>query len=330
MRIFVRVLTLFWRYWPRALAIYFFLLTGAALALLIPRLTGRAIDLALGSSETQALVLTALTVAGAGVVRGLLSYAQSYLSEYLSQRVAYDLRNRLYNRLQGLSYAFHDRSQTGQLMSRATADVEGMRAFVGFAMIRGVYFAIMMVAIVILLFALDWKLALISLSVIPFISYQTIRINRRLRELWASIQQGLGVLGTIIQENLAGTRVVRAFAREKYESQKFRRRAEAIYNQEIEANNLLASNSPVMSFSLTLAMAGILWYGGRQVVAGIFTQGELVQFLLYLVMLSAPVSMLGWLSTLFSRAMASGNRVFEILDQVSPSRRNPAQLKSQE
>jgi len=327
MRIFVRVLALFWKYWPRALAAYFFLLAGAALALLIPRLTGRAVDLALGSGETRALVLMALGVAGAGVARGLLGYAQSYLSEYLSQRVAYDLRNRLYNRLQGLSYAFHDRSQTGQLMSRATADVEGVRAFVGFAMLRGVYFVIMLVAIVILLFALDWKLALISLSVIPFISYRTVIINSKLRQLWASIQQGLGVLGTIIQENLVGTRVVRAFAREKHESQKFRKQAETIYNQEIEANNLLASNSPVMSFSLMLAMAGILWYGGRQVVAGAFTQGELVQFLLYLVMLSAPVSMLGWLTILFSRAMASGNRVFEILDQVSPVKEKPGAIE---
>ena len=314
----MRVVALFWKYWPRALAAYFCLLASAALALLIPRLTGQAVDLALGSGKTHMLLLTAIAVAGAGVARGAVGYAQSYLSEYLSQRVAYDLRNRLYDRLQGLSYAFHDRSQTGQLMSRATADVEGVRAFVGFAMLRGVYFLILMVAIVVLLFSLDWRLALISLSVIPFISYRTIAINRRLRNLWTNIQQGLGVLGTIVQENLVGTRVVRAFAREEHESQKYRKQAEIIYNQEIEANNLLASNSPVMSFALMLAMAGILWYGGRQVAVGVFTQGELVQFLLYLVMLSAPVSMLGWLTILFSRALASGNRVFEILDQVSP------------
>ncbi len=129
-----------------------------------------------------------------------------------------------------------------------------------------------------------------------------------------------------MQENLAGARVVRAFAREEFESQKFRRQAEIIYNQEIEANNLLASNSPVMSFALLLAMAAILWYGGRQVVAGALTQGELAQFLLYLVMLSMPVRMLGWLTILFSRAMASGRRIFEILDQVSPVREKPGAI----
>ncbi len=118
---------LFWRYWPRAVVAYFCLFAGAGLALLIPRLTGQAIDLALGASQTSALVFITLAIAGAGLLRSVLSYWQSYLAEFLSQRVAYDLRNMLYNRLQRLSYAFHDRSQTGQLMSQATADVDGGR-----------------------------------------------------------------------------------------------------------------------------------------------------------------------------------------------------------
>ncbi len=291
--------------------------------MLIPRLTGQAIDLALSSSQQHALVLTAFGVAGVGLLRSVVSYWQSYLSEFLSQKVAYDLRNRLYDCLQRLSYAFHDRSQTGQLMSRATADVEGVRMFVGFALLRGVYFLILMIAITVVLISLDWKLALVSLSVLPFISFRTVVINQRLRVLWMKIQQGLGVLGTVVQENLAGARVVRAFAREEFESQKFRRQAGILYDQEIEANNLLAANSPAMSFALLLSMAAILWYGGRQVVAGVLTHGELAQFLLYLVMLGMPVRMLGWLTILFSRAMASGQRIFEILDQVSPVREKP-------
>ncbi|MBI3040354.1 MAG: ABC transporter ATP-binding protein [Chloroflexi bacterium] len=144
------------------------------------------------------------------------------------------------------------------------------------------------------------------------------------------IQQGLGVLGTVVQENLTGVRVVRAFAREDFESQKFRRQAEVIYNQEIEANNLLAANSPLMSFALSLAMAGILWYGGSLVVAGALTHGELAQFLLYLVLLSMPIRMLGWLTILFSRAMASGQRIFEILDQVSPVKEKPDAINVEE
>ena len=242
MHIFWRTAALFWRYWPRAVLAYFCLLAGAGLTLVIPRFAGQAIDLALSSGRSHRLVMLALAVAGAGIMRGVLSYGQSYLSEFLSQRVAYDLRNRLYNHLQRLSYAFHDRSQTGQLMSRATTDVDAVRMFVGFALIRGAYYVILMIAIAALLFSLDWKLALISLSVLPFISHRTIVINRQLRQLWMKIHQGLGVLETILQENLAGLRVVRAFAREEYENHKFSRQAEVIYGLEIEANNLIATN----------------------------------------------------------------------------------------
>ncbi len=256
MRILGRTAALFLRYWPRVVIAYFCLFAGAALALAIPRLTGQAIDLAFNAGQPEKLTLLALGIAGAGLLRSVFSYWQSYLSEFLSQKVAYELRNRFYNRLQSLSYAFHDRSQTGQLMSRATSDIEGIRMFVGFVLLRGVYFIILMVAIAVLLFILDWRLAVISLSVLPFIFYRTIVTNRKLRIVWMKIQQSLGVLETIVQENLAGARIVRAFTREEYENKKFRRQAEVIYNLEIEANNLLASNSPLMSFALLLAMAG--------------------------------------------------------------------------
>ncbi len=323
MSIFLRVTRLFFKYWPQAIVAYFSLFAGAALAIAIPRLTGQAIDQAVGSATRSALVVTALAIAAAGLLRSILSYWQSYLSESLSQHVAYDLRNAMYSRLQGLSYAFHDRSQTGQLMSRATADVEGIRMFVGFALLRGVYFVVLMVAISVLLFTINWQLALITLSVLPFISYRTISINRKLRVLWMKIQQGVGALGTVVQENLVGARVVRAFSRQDFENKKYMKQAESLYNMEIEANNLLAKNSPVMSFALLLAMAAILWFGGRLVITHALTQGELAQFLLYAVMLSGPIRMLGWLTTLFSRATSSGQRVFEILDEVSPVRERP-------
>ncbi|HEX7474680.1 MAG TPA: ABC transporter ATP-binding protein, partial [Dehalococcoidales bacterium] len=319
----MRTVALFLKYWRRALLTYLFLFLGAGLALVIPRLTGNAIDLALSAGQTSLLVLTALEIGGAGILRSFFSYFQSYLSEYLSQKVAFDLRNKMYDHLQRLSYSFHDQSQTGQLMSRATVDIEAVRMFVGFALLRGVYFLVLLIAIVVLLMLLDWKLALISLSVIPFISYRSVAINNKLRTLWGKVQQGLGNLGTILQENLSGARIVRAFAREEYESQKFKRQAETLYNQEIEINNLFAANSPVMIFALALSMAAILWYGGRQVINGSLTQGELAQFLLYLVMLSLPIRMLGWLIMLFSRANASGKRIYEVIDKQSAVEDSP-------
>lgn len=323
MRIFFRTASLFWHYWPRALLTYFCLLTGAGLTLLIPRLTGDAIDAALSSHNAQTLILLAAGIATAGIFSSILDYWETYLSEYLSQKVAFDLRSQFYNRLQKLSYAFHDRSQTGQLMSRATVDIDSVRMFVSFAMLRGLFFIIQMVAIAVILFTLDWRLALISLGIIPIVAYRTTVVNAQLRHLWAKIQQALGVLETIVQENLSGIRVVRAFAREDYENKKFRKQAEEIYDMEIQTNNLLAINSPLMSLAVMLAMGGILGYGGRQVINGTLTTGELAQFLFYLVMFALPVRMMGWLIILFSRAIASGRRVFEVIDQVSPVTEKP-------
>ncbi len=317
MHIFSRITALFLKHrWLAALA-YLCLFAGAALSLAIPNLTGRAIDLALGSSQVSLLVFTAIAIGVAGLLRGILNYGQTYLAEALSQHVAYDLRNMLYDRIQKLSYAFHDRSQTGQLMSRATSDVEGVRTFVGFALLRGVYLLVLLVAIAVLLFLLNWKLALISLAVVPFVSIQAVFISQRLRGIYAKIQQGLGVMGTYIQESLVGAKVVRAFAREDFEIERYSRQAEENYRNELKTTRLIAINSPIMNFALLLSLAGILWYGGRLVINGALTPGQMAEFLLYVVMLSMPVRTLGWLTTLYSRAMASGHRVFEVLDEVS-------------
>jgi ATP-binding cassette subfamily B multidrug efflux pump len=323
MRIFRRITALFLKYKGLAALSYLSLFAGAALSMAIPRLTGRAIDLALGSSAVHLVVLTAAGIGAAGILRGILNYSQTYLGEALSQRVAYDLRKMFYDRLQKLSYAFHDRSQTGQLMSRATSDVEGVRMFVGFALLRGIYFAVLLVAIAAVLLTLNWKLALISLCIVPLVSFQTSYISLKLRDIYAKIQQGLGVLGTYIQESLVGAKVVRAFAREDFEIERYSRQAEENYRLEMKTNNIHAYNSPAMSFALLLSMAGILWYGGRLVVTGVITQGQMAEFLLYVIMLNMPVRMLGWLTMLYSRAMASGRRVFEVLDEASAVTERP-------
>jgi len=323
MQILLRIIKLFWKYWRQALLAYFCLFMSVGLALVIPRLTGDAVDLALSGGQQRALIFTAIGVVAVGLLKGIFTYGQNYLSQFLSQRVAYDLRNRIYDHLQRLSYAFHDRSHTGQLMSRATVDVQGVRRFVGFALLRGVYLLFLLVAITIILLTINWQLALLSLIVLPFISYRATVIHLRLRRLWMKIQQGIGVLGSIVQENLIGARVVRAFSRENFESQKFHNQAETIYNQELEVNRQAAFNRPLMDFVLLLAMGSILWYGGRQVMGGGLTHGELTQFLLYFTMLTMPVRMVARIVMLWSRAASSGQRIFDILDNVSPVQEKP-------
>jgi ATP-binding cassette subfamily B protein len=323
MRIFLRIAALFWKQRRRAVLTYLFLFAGAALSMFIPDLTGRAIDLALGSGQQGMLVMTAAGIAAAGILRGVLNYGQTYLSEALSQHVSYDLRNMLYNHLQKLSYAFHDRSQTGQLMSRATSDVEGVRMFVGFALIRGVYFIILGLAIIVVLMVINWKLALMSIVAVPFVSYLAVDIGKKVRVFTMKIQQGLGVLGTYIQESIVGAKVVRAFAREDYETEKFMRQAKENYDWDMKIVKLVSVNSPVMSFALFLAMALILWYGGRLVINGAMTPGVMTEFLLYVTMLFVPIRMLQWLAQLYSRALSSGQRVFEVLDAETEVEEKP-------
>ena len=189
--------------------------------------------------------------------------------------------------------------------------------------LRGAYFMVLLVAIAAVILVINWKLALITLCVIPFVSFRAMSIGRTLRTVSMKIQQGLGAMGTMVQESIVGAKVVRAFANEDFETEKYARQAEENFNLEIRVSKLLAANSPLMAFALMLAMAGLLWYGGRQVITGAMTEGQLAEFLLYAVMLNMPVRMLGWLTQLYSRAMSSGQRVFEVLDATSEVNEKP-------
>ncbi len=293
---------------------FFCVLAGTLLSLAVPRFIGQAVDLVLRKGETHVLFVLAGAVVVVSVLRGLFNYGQTYLSEWVSQRVAYDLRNSLYDHIQRLSFSFHDQSQTGQLMSRATADVEGIRMFLAFGFLRGSSLVVLILGIGGLLLALDWRLALLSYVVIVPIAYLAVRSSRRLRFLWWNVQEGLGRLGIVLQENLAGMRVVKSFAGQDAESAKFSARSREVYDTSMEANWLYAVYSPLMAALVMLAIATLIWSGGQAVVAGRLTPGGLTQFVLYLLLLPMPVRMLGWMVSLASRASSSGQRVFEVLD----------------
>jgi ATP-binding cassette subfamily B protein len=257
-------------------------------------------------------------VIGASALRGISAYGNSYLSELVSQKTAYDIRNALYDRLQRLSFAYHDKTQTGQLMSRATADVEAIRRFFGRGLLGLIQMIVLFAGTATILVSMSWKLALFSLAFLPPIAVRTVIVSRRLRPIWLKIQQLLGVLGTVLEENLTGVRVVKAFSRQKEESQKFASQAKQLYDEEINAARQMAFNNPLMVFLISLPTALILWYGGRQVIAGSLTMGGLTQFILYLGMMAMPIRRLGFTINLFSRTASAGQRILEILDTESP------------
>ncbi|MBI4216972.1 MAG: ABC transporter ATP-binding protein [Chloroflexi bacterium] len=323
MGILLRLLSFQRKYWLATLGAYFSLLAATAFSLLVPRLVGQAVDSVLSQGEPRLLLLLALAILLASALRGGFAYAQAYLVEYISQKVAYDLRNALYDRIQHLSFSFHDRAQTGQLMSRATSDVEGVRWFVGFGLQRTVNLVVLLGAVSFLLLSLNWRLALVSFAILPFVAVRAAVVARRLRPIWLAIQQTTAEVGVVLQESLSGVRVVKAFGQEAAQSAKFEVKNRKVYDLNLAANRIQAFNTPFMSFLLALATALVLWYGGRDVVGGNLTPGQLTQFFLYLVMLSMPVRMLGFIVNLFSRATSAGQRVFEILDAMPEVRDRP-------
>ncbi len=309
------------------------LVLGTAFGLIIPRMMGTGIDTALRVTESgflwwpmpreTAIWFVAGTVILSSALRGLAEYGQTYLSQVVSQRTSYDIRNAIYERLQRLSFAYHDHAQTGQLMSRATVDVEAIRMFFSMGILGIAQLVIMVAAISCILLVMDWKLALITLVFVPFIGWRALVFTGILRPMWLKIQELMAALGTILEESLTGIRIVKAFSRQKEEERKFSGQATLLYNEHINVAQQMALNQPLMAFFMGLPVVLILWYGGYQVIQGTMTIGELTQFALYVGMLVMPVRRLGMMGNLFSRTISAGQRILEILDTESIVKEKP-------
>jgi len=326
----LRLLSFLRPYSRRVLLATICVLAAGASILAVPQLIRWGIDYGLdiqrvdgkpvATGKESLLIIAALGVLGFALLRGFFAYWQTYLAEWISQRVAYDLRNGIYDRLQRLSYAYHDQQQTGQLMSRATQDVEGVRMFVSMGVVRGAYIVVLLAASLALMVITNWKLALVVWMFIPFIVWRSTVMAFSLRPLWTAIQEGLARIATVLQEALTGARVVKAFGREEYEGEKFRREAEAVYVDSYTSSRIQAANAPLMSGLWMAAIAATVWVGGREVVNGNLEPGGLTAFLLYLYILQMPVRMFGWVIMIGARANAAGQRIFEILDAESAVR----------
>ncbi|MDI7278118.1 MAG: ABC transporter transmembrane domain-containing protein, partial [Anaerolineae bacterium] len=314
MRSLVRLLGFLRPHWRVTVGAYVSLLIVTASNLVMPNLVRFAIDLGIGSGRPSVLLWIALGIVAVACVRAIFAFLQGYLSERAAQGVAFDLRNALYDKIQRLSFSYHDRTQTGQLMTRATSDVETVRFFCGMGVLQLTNTAVMFLGTAAILFVTDWRLSLLSLSVTPLLLVIVVRFSRRMQPVFTRIQEELGKLNTILQENLAGVRVVKAFAREPYERRRFGEQNRMLLEQNLRATRAFSTNFPTLNIISGLGTLLILWYGGRQVAAGQLTLGQLVAFNTYLLLLLMPIRMLGPLLGLATRAAASSKRVYEILD----------------
>jgi ABC-type multidrug transport system fused ATPase/permease subunit len=244
-------------------------------------------------------------------------YGQRYYGEVVSQRASYNVRNALYDRLQRLSFEFHDRSQTGQLMSRATVDVEAVRMFFAMGLLGMAQVFFMFFGVAYMIFAIEWKLALFTIIFVIPVAWLAVSFGSRIRPIWLKVQAMLGFMGTTLEESLAGVGVVKAFSRQREEGQRFSTQAATLYDEQMNAARLLAFNMPTMVFLISIPMAFIIWYGGRQVIADTMTVGQVTQFILYLGLLMMPIRRLGMIVNLYSRTVSAGQRILEILDTES-------------
>ena len=335
MRILVRITLMAWRYKVRLILAYIAFAAAIAFALLVPRIFGESID-SLVLVEDGAVVpqdvamwgigglfFMAALLLGASLMRGFSDFGRTYATDSLSQKVDYDIRNLLYDKLQHISFAYHDKEHTGNLMSKATSDVESIRRFINLGLVRSLDVIVRLIAIVGILMFLNWKLALLSLIFVPFVILRSAIVLRRLRRMWLHVQEIMGETVTVLQENLVGVNVVKAFASEDYEIRKYAAKATELREEYFLTERLQGINSAWMTFYFTFALGVVLWFGGWEVVRGNLTAGGLAQFVLYMNQLTFPIRQSAQVINSFSRAISSGQRIFEVLDADSPVEERP-------
>ena len=337
--VLLRIIARAW--WHRQMMfVSIFALAGASLlTIAAPWLTGYAIDTGLGVVSSTSLsgdevttieggmgtlmVAIGLLIAAA-IGRGAFVYAQTYLAERLGQTIAYDLRNEIYERLQRLSYAYHDKAQIGQIMSRATQDVEGVRMFVNMGVIRFAYVIVLVVVSYGLMISTNAKVGLVAFAFVPLVAIQASFVSMKLRPIWLNIQDLMGQMANVLQENLTGQRVVKAFSRTEFEQQKFDAKVDLLFHESYRTARYQAFNEPFLQGVWLLSLAVVFWLGVIEIRAGNMTPGELTAFQLYLTLMQVPVRSIGFIINMFARAHSAGARVFEIIDASSPVEEKPS------
>lgn len=268
------------------------------------------------NAETWLVNATVLIVIFAAT-RAVFSFVQAYMGEKTSQGVAYDFRNEIFAKVQRLSFSYHDRNQTGQLMIRATDDVEKVRLFIAQGLVLTAQAFLLLVATLIILFLTNWQLTLVVLPILPIALVVFMIFGKVAQPLFIEIQVRLSALNTVLQENMAGIRVVRAFSREKHEQDRFNAKTDDLFAQQLSVAKTFSFLFPVIFLIAQIGQAALLYFAGRLIVGNALTLGDYQGFSLYVIYIFFPLGQLGFIISLMAQAGASANRIFEILDAKS-------------
>ncbi|MFN2169093.1 MAG: ABC transporter ATP-binding protein [Anaerolineae bacterium] len=304
-------------YWRLTAAAYALLLGITGLAVLTPQVVRWIVDRGISGGDTALLGWSVAALLGVTAVKGVLSFLQGRWTEIASQSVAYQVRNAIHQKLANLSFSYHDRAQTGQLLSRAIQDVEYIRFLTGRATLRLVEATALLLGTAIALMLMNPRLTLLALGTVPLSAYIAYRFGAILRPLSLDIQQQIAVLTTQVEQNLRGARVVKSFAQEKAEIEHFDQENARWFELSARSVRLRALAVPLLDLIASAGTVFIIWYGGSLVINSQLTLGELVAFSTYLGQLVQPVRRMGFIVPALAMAAASGERIFEILDAVS-------------
>ncbi|GAC1543532.1 MAG: ABC transporter ATP-binding protein [Herpetosiphon sp.] len=263
------------------------------------------------------LVNAALLICAFAVLRGVFSFVQAFMAEKTSQGLAFDLRNEIFSKIQRLSFSYYDRNQTGQLMIRATDDVEKVRLFMAQGLVLAAQAFLLLIVALGILFWSNWRLTLVILPTLPIALVMFMVFGTISQPLFAQIQRRLSTLNTVLQENLAGIKVVKAFTREPFEEQRFNHAADELYVQQLRVTRVFSFLFPLIFLIAQLGQALVLYYGGSQILHGTLDLGGYQKFSLYLIYVFFPLGQLGFIISLMAQAAASAGRIFEILDARS-------------
>ena len=317
LRILVRIIRLLRPHWLPSVGAVVCMGLSTIFSLIVPWLLGWIIDTGLQHGQVSTLMLAAGAILVVSALRGLFAYGQGYLSQAVSCLVAYDLRDQLYDHLQSLSFAFHDEAETGQLMSRLTVDIEAVRNFIPMGLLRALVALVTFAAVTIVLLTLDAYLALVTLISVPLILLLGVQVARKLRPLWLEVQNENGELGTIMQESLSGMRVVKSFAREEFEIEKFGKKNRELRELNLNAMRFSAWNQPLMVLVINVITVALVWIGGIAVIGHHLSLGTLAAVATYVLLLNTPTRSFGYVVTWFMRGFAGGARIFGVLDTES-------------
>jgi len=313
-----RILVMTWRHPWMVIITIASTIVASGLQLLVPRLLGQAVDQAQGildgAAAQQALWSTAVILFVVSVGRGLFTMSQNYFGEAVGHHTAYELRLAVYEKIQRLSFSYHDKVHTGDLITVGMLDLEGVRMFFATGVLRVILLGILVGVGAAMLISMDWVLGLLALSFAPFVAWLSSTTQLRLRATWLTLQEMLQNLSRVMEENLGGIRVVRAFAAQDHEMKKYDAASDAALALAHERVGIRVKSTSAMSFSFFLSMGLVLWVGGEKVMSGEMTVGTLAAFLTFMTILQMPVRQLGLMVNSFARASTCGNRLFAFLD----------------